>query len=385
LTAHIAELQIERFRGIKEMKICDLGDVNVFVGDNNAGKTSILEAIQIMSYPSEYNFVRVAQRRDEYRDSSSGLGRLGIIDSFMYLFHGYSGVPEPKRYSIELGGRILNQEGSVKITGSLATRYIDLNLNENKMTSMHLMKSGAERGLLENPIEALTFVGDLYFTFTEPRQISSQGNAQEPEKIEINDYIHHFIVREPSFRRLFEVQNLSPIDHIIGNAFSSISENREAREQAVTLLKKFDENIIDLRYINKDKRFIPVVETARSGNIPLSMYGDGMKKALTMLNAIIPAKSGVVLIDEFETAIHTSAMKTVFSFILESAKKMDVQLFLTTHSIEALDKLIESAEGQLDRLRVIRLKKKNEKTYAKAMTGSEAKENRERFDMELRI
>jgi AAA15 family ATPase/GTPase len=153
----------------------------------------------------------------------------------------------------------------------------------------------------------------------------------------------------------------------------------------VQFLKEFEPDITDLRYIdNEMQRAIPIVETKHK-YIPLSVYGDGMKRALMIFNSIVSAQSGVVLIDEFETAIHTSVMRKVFAFIIESAKKMDVQLFLTTHSLESLDKLLESAGNNLDSIRLIRLKKKGEKTYAKVMSGDEAKGNRDRFEMELRV
>ena len=110
-----------------------------------------------------------------------------------------------------------------------------------------------------------------------------------------------------------------------------------------------------------------------------------MKKALTMLNAIIKAEDGVLLVDEYETAIHTSIMQKVFRFMVEVAKKENVQLFLTTHSLEAVDKFLYANEDMLDDISIIRLKKKDNKTYAKVTSGKKALENREEYNLELRI
>ena len=38
------QLKIENFRGIKSLEINDLARINLFVGKNNCGKTSVLEA-----------------------------------------------------------------------------------------------------------------------------------------------------------------------------------------------------------------------------------------------------------------------------------------------------------------------------------------------------
>ena len=75
--------------------------------------------------------------------------------------------------------------------------------------------------------------------------------------------------------------------------------------------------------------------------LPLTAYGDGMKKAMLLLSAVVRAKDGILLLNEFETAIHTSAMDSVFSWLLKSAIKLNVQVFLTSHSKEAIEMVIQ--------------------------------------------
>ena len=41
----IKKLEIEKFRGFEKFKVDDIGQINLLVGTNNCGKTSILEAI----------------------------------------------------------------------------------------------------------------------------------------------------------------------------------------------------------------------------------------------------------------------------------------------------------------------------------------------------
>ena len=121
-----------------------------------------------------------------------------------------------------------------------------------------------------------------------------------------------------------------------------------------------------------------VIETKDENYIPISLYGDGLKKSLTMLNAIIKSQNGILLIDEYEMSLHTSIMEKVFKFIVETARKLNVQLFLTTHSLEAVDKMLKSNRNILDDMYIIRLRKSDEKTFAKIIGGKEALENREK-------
>ncbi|MFM6402741.1 MAG: AAA family ATPase, partial [Planktothrix sp.] len=47
----LQDLQICGFRGFQEIKLSGLGQVNLIVGNNNSGKTSLLEAIAIFCNP----------------------------------------------------------------------------------------------------------------------------------------------------------------------------------------------------------------------------------------------------------------------------------------------------------------------------------------------
>ena len=46
---HLDSLTIGAFRGLRDVKLEGLGSVNVLVGDNNSGKTSVLEALALGS------------------------------------------------------------------------------------------------------------------------------------------------------------------------------------------------------------------------------------------------------------------------------------------------------------------------------------------------
>ena len=44
----LTQLRIDHFRGIRDLNIEHLTSINVIVGDNNCGKTSVMEAIQFL-------------------------------------------------------------------------------------------------------------------------------------------------------------------------------------------------------------------------------------------------------------------------------------------------------------------------------------------------
>ena len=116
----------------------------------------------------------------------------------------------------------------------------------------------------------------------------------------------------------------------------------------------------------------------------LNAYGDGMKKAMLLLSAVLRAKDGILLLDEFETAIHNSAMENVFSWILNTAKKMNVQVFMTSHSIEAIETVLKCCPNIQDEMRMITLVNVEDVVKVRNVNAKKAIQLLDEYGMELR-
>jgi len=199
-----------------------------------------------------------------------------------------------------------------------------------------------------------------------------------------NSKIRHSAVSKSDNQK---AEFVSAMSHVVKDSFRNITRKPVLIEQAVELLKTFDANIKGMTYKSGDEqRYVPVFMIEELDEyVPLSVYGDGMKKALTLLNAIIEAEGGIVLVDEFETALHTTAMDQVFNFMLTVARELNVQLFLTTHSIEAIDTLLSCDEENIDKIKVVRIRKNENRVYAETIEGSESLYFRKKYKSELRI
>lgn len=81
------------------------------------------------------------------------------------------------------------------------------------------------------------------------------------------------------------------------------------------ILHEFDNSIMNITKSGNGTEYM-VLSDKYDKAMPLGVYGDGMKKALLLLAAVVKAKDGILLLDEFETAIHTSAMNNIFAWIL---------------------------------------------------------------------
>ena len=103
-----------------------------------------------------------------------------------------------------------------------------------------------------------------------------------------------------------------------------------------------------------------------------------------------------MLIDEIETGLHKKYYDKLFPVIFELAKKLNVQLFIATHSIEVIDAILrygnyENEVSGNDPIKVITLKKinssdrKEKNIVARNVTGNYVYGNRKAFEFEVRL
>ena len=94
--------------------------------------------------------------------------------------------------------------------------------------------------------------------------------------------------------------------------------------------------------------------------IPMNLMGDGVRRLLLIVLMIANAKGGAVLVDEIDNGLHYSVLRAIWRAIGEAARRMDVQVFATTHSWECIRTAHEAfVDGQRYDLRVHRLDRTN--------------------------
>ncbi|MBQ9981639.1 MAG: AAA family ATPase [Oscillospiraceae bacterium] len=375
--ARLKKIKIDTFRGISDLDINDLSHVNLIVGDNNCGKTSILEAIQLLRVPDDItNVFRVSRIRDSYTGSS----RMPIFDSFMSMLTGENDNTLSVSCAYENDSDTLLKTSSVLIRGSIKRVLFDINeLSEDERFAhrQHMLDPD------DNEIDE--FVGEL---------ISKTDVDTNKKSIIINGFTN-VTGREVGTDELINIRYLSPISHITNFAFNQIVKNEKYKKICIRVLKMFDEKIDDLLFLKTEYSYRPVeyVKNSAVGLMPLSTYGDGIKKVLSIANAIAQSAGGILLIDEIETAIHAKYYDEIFKFIIKAAVQYNVQLFITTHSIEAVDGLLNTqvSNGEYsladELIKVVTLRKDNNtgKTLSRVMTGREVFNKRETFNFEVRI
>lgn len=375
MAVHIETLNIESFRGICGLSLENLNHVNVIAGDNNSGKTSVLEAFMLLRNPRDFNNVlRIARMRDVKHPFTNA----SLYENFINLF-----PRNTNNLEIFINGKCGDDTTIVKLSGKEEA----ILLEADDLFQNQTVKSRRE-GLKNYPdgLETNAFRGIYeYFLGEEKPKLSS---------VAIEFHAHNKVTgRTIKAAEYLNTVYLSPIEHMRGNIFNKIVSDDQYKEICINVLRLFDPQISDLLYLKNEMtgQTVEYIKHEALGNMPISTYGDGIKKVLSLSNGIAQAANGVLMIDELDTAIHAKYYDDIFRFIIKACKQFQVQLFVTTHSMEAIDKLLATQEydkqEDADDIAVITFKKESNgaQTLSRTLSGRRVHSNREEFGFEVRL
>ena len=134
----------------------------------------------------------------------------------------------------------------------------------------------------------------------------------------------------------------------------------DLEDDVLFALRLVSDNIERLSFISGSEPFIrrhPIVKLRGEANpVPLRSMGEGMNRMFGIALALVNAKDGMLLIDEVDTGLHYSVLPDLWKLIFEVAHRLNVQVFVTSHSWDCIQAFQlaaannENEEGVLVRL-----------------------------------
>ena len=350
---HISDIYIRSFRGISNLELKDIKLINILTGDNNGGKTSVLEVIQSIKNPFDFRTWRSLIRRGE---------RISVIRGMSYYegFYDLFDINKEEKI-IEYDVCLINgQKYNVKV---IAERVEEEIMEKDLVKLQGDYNAMDEDSLQDNFLNVSKLNLKTFLDGTEMMEDSLYEGQMR--------YIPEEVKEDKNF--VEKIVYVSPIRHAEGNFYlSQILAYPEMYEQMLQVLKEYDEDIISINYDDNERRIgkgtYKILSKSNKKALPLNAYGDGMKKAILLI----------------ETAIHTSAMNKTFKWIIESCKKLNVQVFMTSHSKEAIDKVLKCSTECIDDMAVYTLYKDSEGTSVRRLDGKMAIEVQDEMGLELR-
>lgn len=122
------------------------------------------------------------------------------------------------------------------------------------------------------------------------------------------------------------------------------------------------------------------------GPVPLKSLGEGVNRMLWMAVALVSAKDSILLIDEFEAGLHHSVQEMLWEKIFFYAQKWNIQVFVTTHSMDAVGTFYSVADRDENKGkgRFFRLQRSSKGQIEAVNYGDEELATALEFDLETR-
>lgn len=303
-------IEITNFRGIKHLKIDDFSRVNVLLGQNSSGKSSVLECLLLMmgisnpDLPQNINSIRSR--------SFSSFADLG------YLFHNYD----------------------LKVKPEIAAELFDATKRHLTFDLTYVSDEKSQTGMPNGQIptsETKTFLNTLKMLFDVE---SGQQKSTHECSLTVNQ---QGLISNKKLAEGYLEKNsvaLLPADLAAGNPANDLVEliKRRLKDTVTERLKNFDSRITTLEILNNVAYIgLEGIDQLQAVN----MQGDGLRRYLNIVAASANPMNNILLIDEIENGLHYLAYKKLWEAIFNLATRTNKQVFVTTHSKETLCRLNE--------------------------------------------
>lgn len=328
----LSRIEVRRFRAIRHLSLPRLARVNLIVGQNNVGKTSLLEAIRLFATPYPLGtLASILRERSGIRLVPSTGGREKVtpaqmeaaVEACRSIFNGtYDGVEDT--------AEILGPRSSLLLSLPWIPRALKDDLDRVVEPELFLDSSSplvridrAPRtwdlsyNHLVRKIAVVVRPGDIRVQFVPPQGFTTAAVT-------------------------------SLWDRVADAGF--LAEVEDALRLIVPGLVR-----VYLQGGNGQPRRIALQVEGTRRLVPIANMGDGTNRVFALALALVSARGGLLLIDEVENGLHHSVQQEVWSTIFALSAELDVQVIAATHSLDAVEGFQHAAnrsreEGMLYRL-----------------------------------
>jgi AAA domain, putative AbiEii toxin, Type IV TA system len=340
----INSLEIRNFRSLGSLTLANPGRINLLVGKNNSGKTSVLESLRVLSSGGAIRTLLelAVEREDQVLGESaeddrsikhaiSGIFTDHAIDSKEIRIGDFSGsislslkrvqylyVKDEGSDVIATGRRqVLTTEEAKKFETSESEELdvregLDVSLSGRQAELVRIDRV-VSRILLDSAMEPKSALAACAYVPARPNDVDELASLWD--QIALTDreeeVVNALRLIEPSIAGLTFVEASSDMEDV---------RRRLQRHPRVGAVRS-------------SGRRIPVVKLDGSNlRVPLKSMGDGLHRILDVVLRLVAIQDGFLLLDEFENGLHFSIHDKLWELVLKIATERSVQVFATTHS-----------------------------------------------------
>jgi len=355
----IESLEITGYRGIGRFSLTP-SRINVFIGRNNTGKSSVLEAAALAASSSTGYLdalgINILERLIERRGWNL---RYFVRD-------GYEAARVDSIISSRQSELLLQySEGLPSVLEDKVTpvllQWVERMSARRRPTGVVFRTAEGDLGEALNSFtrspKLVVYLPDgrLDVATTEGKILLSL-NSRVPSRV-----LFSGIAMRASFRNLY--------DSLLPTARFALLMER---------LREMVPYLSDIRTLGEE---VYVYLRDPSSPIPASSMGDGFIDALRLafMSAII--EDGLLVLEEPENNLHPGLMEPVVKQLVTSTRRLNVQLFISTHSLEFLNHLLTVAGEEVS---IVRMYRADGEIDYEVMSSTEALQESREIGLDLR-
>ena len=327
----ISSICIEGFRRFDAFKLEDLGRINLIMGDNNCGKTSVLEAIHLLtSRASREALIQAIWRRDRVVMPLHRVHRPNRKSSASSLFVGHK-CEEGTKFKLYSKSQTSGAYLVARITDEIQDKRQDIRDIDGNDPEMALILEG-------NPEPFVTQVrinsaGDvtkgmlswssrrMHWEYLKNGPKSISITPAELDAFDLNSMWSDIVLTPDEERITQTLRSLDGgIERIVARFSGEVSQDTDPGYA---------------EFLVRHKHF--------PERVPMESLGSGIWRLFSLAIAVAHCRNGTLLVDEIDNGLDLASLSIMWRMLLSIAQEVDVQVFATTHNLDCVNTLAEEA------------------------------------------
>ena len=313
----LQEITINRFKSIQEVTLI-LQRINILIGSNNSGKSSILQAIQFsVSAAQTLKQLNQPWNKEETRQSFAPSQLIYAPLREIAALAPNQSLTEYQKSALqttfsETVSKVIAPDQAPTDVEIKTTVKVVRGRGQNIQCSIH----GSELGRKLQPV-------------LQPFSVFVPGLAGIPQFEEVKSAV---TVRRAAAR--------GDANNVFRNVLWLLKQNNIQWAQFLADFKRvFPDRGIDVSYNTEKDEHITANIVSSANTLPIDAAGTGILQAIQILAYINLSQPKLLILDEPDAHLHPNNQRRLANVLIDLAEQRDFQILLSTHSRHLLDEL----------------------------------------------
>lgn len=304
----LTEITIERFKRIERVSF-DLADVNILIGANNSGKSTIIQAVHFAF--TLFLSLTINNKWPAQNKKSTTISPVELIY-----------IPSEDPYTLGIGGRLLENEEKAIV--------LSFNFDDGQTVSLKVRKGRITNILVEPDNVALA---QGLSSLATPYTVFSPGLAGVSKN---ESYVSDGVLLRTLAR--------GDANIVLRNILYRLRQKSEWLNFESDLGQIFPRLHIEVHFDSAVDQFITIEILDGEKNIPLDLAGTGLLQAIQILAYLHLFSPKIIILDEPDSHLHPNNQRLLCSLLSTISVDRGVQVLITTHSRHVLDTMRDDAK-----------------------------------------